>query len=445
MFSCFCAFVICMKNILKKILEVKLRFFTKAVLARYNPEVVAVTGSVGKTSTKEAIYTVLATTFKVRRNLKNYNNEIGIPLSIIGVEAGGKSIFRWFSVFLKASHLLVTKDKNYPKILILEMGADHPGDIKYLTDFVPVNVGVVTAVAPVHLEFFKTLAGVAKEKEVLVESLPTNGYAVLNADDNLVLGMKNRTKAKVLTFGFSPQADLAASNISISQQLNQRGIAEIKGMNFKVKYQGKTLPVFLPKVLAKHLILSVLAAMVVGIIFEINLLKIIEAIKTFEPPKGRMHLILGIKNTLIIDDTYNSSPLAAKKALYQLGQINVGSHKKYAVLGDMLELGSFSEQAHEEVGEAVVEYGTDYLITVGEMSRDIVRGAVQAGMPKDKCFNFKDNLEAGKFLQQRISEGDLILVKGSQGMRMEKTVKEIMAEPQKAVELLVRQEKEWIK
>jgi len=435
-----------MKNLIKKILEFKLRFFAKAILARYNPEVVAITGSVGKTSTKEAIYAVLTSTFNCRRNQKNYNNEIGIPLSIIGAESGGRSILKWIKVFFKAAFLLIKKDKNYPRILILEMGADHPGDIKYLTSFVPVKIGVVTAVGPVHLEFFETIDRIAKEKGTLIKSLAKTGYAVLNYDDKLVKAMAEKTNAKVITFGFLDQADVSAFETSISHDVNYQDVSTIQGISFKLKYQGKTVPILLPKVLGKHLVYTALAAITVGIIYNLNLHIIIDALKNFEPPKGRMHIILGVKNTLIIDDTYNSSPLAVQEALYQLSQINLNQHhKKYAVLGDMLELGSITEQAHQETGEAVVRYGVDYLITVGEMSRDIVRGAVAKGMSKDHCFNFKDSLEAGKFLQQRISEGDLILVKGSQGVRMERVVKELMAEPQRAEELLVRQDKEWQK
>ena len=133
-----------------------------------------------------------------------------------------------------------------------------------------------------------------------------------------------------------------------------------------------------------------------------------------------------------------------KKALYQLNQINLPkSGKKYAVLGDMLELGSYTELAHQEIGEAIVEYGVNFLITVGEMSRDITRGAVAKGFAKADCFHFKNSVEAGKFLQDRINEGDLILIKGSQGMRMERAVKEIMAEPDLAADLLVRQDESW--
>ena len=435
-----------LKNILIKILGLKLRFLAKAVLARYHPEVIAITGSVGKTTTKEAIYSVLSVSYKVRRNLKNYNNEIGIPLSIIGVESGGSSIFRWLLVFFKAIFLLIKKNKNYPEILILEMAADHPGDIRYLVDFVPVKVGVVTNVAEVHLEFFKTLDEIAREKWILIETLSKDGYAVLNFDDQRVWAMAGKTKAKVLTYGFQPKADVSASEIKINQPTGGQGMAAINGLDFKLNYQGSSHLVFLPQILGKHLVYSALAAMAVGIIYKIDLSKIIDSLKHFKSPKGRMNLIKGIKDTLIIDDSYNSSPLAAKKALYQLGEINLNKPaSKYAVLGDMLELGSYSEQAHQEIGEAAVDYGADYLITVGEKSRDMVRGAVAKGMSKDKCFNFKDSLAAGKFIQQRLAKGDLLLIKGSQGMRMEYAVKELMAEPQRAKELLVRQEKEWLK
>ncbi|MBI5221448.1 MAG: UDP-N-acetylmuramoyl-tripeptide--D-alanyl-D-alanine ligase [Candidatus Magasanikbacteria bacterium] len=433
-----------MKDKLKNKLETILRILAIKIFNKYQPEVVAITGSVGKTSTKEAIYTVLKTSFNVRKNIKNYNNEIGIPLTIIGVESGGRSALKWFGVFWRAAKLIIFKDKNYPKILVLEMGADHPGDIKYLTDFVPVKVGVVTRVASVHLEFFGSLENVAKEKGILVQTLSRDGYAVLNADDRLVAQMAKTTKAKVLTFGLLPHAQVLAKEIAVSQEVDiKKDIAQIKGVSFKISYQGITMPVLLPKVIGQHLVYTALAAISVGLIYQINLHTIIESLKDFESPKGRMRLIKGIKNTLIIDDTYNSSPLSARKALYELGHLNIGNNNKFAVLGDMLELGKYTEAGHREVGEAVFDYHLDYLITVGEMSRDIVRGAVEAGMDQDHCFNFKDSIEAGRFVQQRIKEGDVILIKGSQGMRMEHAVKEIMAEPQRAKELLVRQGEDW--
>ena len=365
-------------------------------------------------------------------------------MTIISAEAGGRSVLKWLSVFLKALGLLIFRNKKYPEILVLEMGADHPGDLKYLTGLAPVKIAVVTAVAPAHLEYFKTLEDVAKEKSNLVKNLPKTGFAILNHDDKLVLAMKEKTNAQVLTFGLLPGADILGSEISVSHEVDYKDISTIQGISFKLSYQGSLVPVLLPKVVGQHLVYTALAAIAVGLAHGLNLHAIVESLRKFEPPKGRMNIILGIKNTLLIDDTYNSSPLAAAKALRQLSLINFNQrHKKYAVLGDMLELGGFSEQAHQELGQAVAERIIDYLVTVGEKARDIVRGAVGRGMPKDDCFSFAAAEEAGKFLQPRIAEGDLLLVKGSQGMRMEKIVKELMAEPLRAKELLARQGKEW--
>ena len=433
-----------MKNKFKKILIATLSFFTKKIINKYSPEVVAVTGSVGKTSTKEAIFTVLSSTYNVRTNQKNYNNEIGIPLTIIGADSGGQSLFKWLGVFLKAIRLVIIKDKNYPNILILEMGADHPGDIKYLTSLVPVRVGVVTAIAPVHLEFFETIDQVAKEKSNLIKSLPKSGYAVLNMDDGLVYAMAEKTNAQVVTFGVNSPADIKAIEVAVSHDINYKDISTIQGISFKLQYKGSTVPVLLPKVLGEHLAYTALAAISVGIIYDLNLHVIIDALRKFEPPKGRMHIISGIKNTLIIDDTYNASPLSVMKALDQLGQLTLNKkNKKFAALGDMLELGDYTETGHRQVGQTVVKNKIDYLITVGELARDIIRSAVENGMAQDHCFGFANSHEAGLFLQDRIKEGDLLLVKGSQGVRMEKIVKELMTEPQRAAELLVRQGKDW--
>lgn len=431
-------------QLLKKLLQLILRFFAVVILKKYKPEIVAITGSVGKTSTSEAIGVVLSQKFNVRRNIKNYNNEIGIPLSIIGIETGGHSILRWILVFVRAVTLLIIRDRSYPNMLVLEMGADRPGDIEYLTSFIPISVGVVTTVAEVHLEYFKTVDHIAREKGALIRSLPKKGCAVINFDDARVRQMSQITKAQVITYGVTDGADVLASDIGISHDVSYHDISTIQGISFKVKYNGNTVPVLLPKVLGEHLAHSALAAIAVGLHYGINLHDSTGRVKQFEPPKGRMHLLAGIKRTLVIDDTYNASPLSTGKALYQLSRLLFNDfHQKFAVLGDMLELGPISEQAHRDVGEAVARYGLDYLVTVGERSRDIVRGALEAGMTEDHCFNFSDSVEAGRFVQDRIAEGDIILVKGSQGMRMERIVKEIMAEPERASELLVRQDASW--
>lgn len=425
---------------MKKIVQKILYALAHAVLKKYKPGVVGITGSMGKTSTKEAVFAVLSSKFHVRQNLKNYNNEIGLPLSILGSESGFKSVFKWLGVIFRGIKLILFRDVDYPQILVLEMGADHPGDIKYLTTLAPCRVGVVTGIGPAHLEFFESIDKIIKEKRIVVSHLNQEGFAILNRDDEKVYEMREKTRAKVITYGFGSDADVRAQEDGIIGS----GV-EIKGVNFKLSYAGSVVPIFIPGVLGKQHIYAALAGAAVGISYGMNLVGIAESLKNYRAPKGRMNLIAGIKRTLIIDDTYNASPIPTTVAMEVLHSFTLPAEddKKFAVLGDMLELGSFSEEGHKQVGRAVVANEIDYLITVGERSRDIVRAALEAGMNEDRVFNFPTPEEAGLFVQNKIKQGDVILIKGSQGMRMEKVVKELMAEPLMASELLVRQDPEW--
>lgn len=425
-----------MKKIVQKILYV----LARAILKKYKPGVVGITGSMGKTSTKEAIFAVLSSKFSVRQNIKNYNNELGLPLSILGRESGFKSVFKWLGVILHGVRLILFRDAKYPEILVLEMGADHPGDIKYLTDLAPCKVGVVTGIGPAHLEFFESIDKIVKEKRIIISHLNQEGFAVLNRDDEKVYEMRDKTRARVLTYGFNSEADVRAQEDSVIGD----GV-DIKGINFKLSYSGAVVPIFIPWILGKQHIYAALAGAAVGISYGMNLVEISQSLKNYKAPKGRMNLIAGIKRTLIIDDTYNASPIPTEVALEVLQSIKLPAEddKKFAVLGDMLELGSFSEEGHKQVGRAAAKSGVDYLVTVGERSRDIARAAKEAGMNEDRVSNFPTPEEAGLFVQGKMKQGDVVLVKGSQGMRMEKVVKELMAEPLLAAELLVRQDPEW--
>ena len=414
-----------------------LKILAKATLWRYRPTVVGLTGSVGKTSSKEAIFAVLKNKFNVRRNQKNYNNELGVPLTILGQETGGQSFFHWLKVIIAGS-LGILYTRNYPEILVLEMGADKIGDIAYLVSFVRCYIGVVTAIGaiPVHVEFFQGAEQVAQEKANLIKSLDKDGWAVLNFDDERVRAMATKTKAKVFGYGFHPDADLQASQLEAHlDDLSQAAIS------FKVDYLGSNVPLRLTGLLGAHQICPVLAAVAVGLIFKMNLVEISQALKNYQLPPGRLQLIKGIKNSWVIDDTYNASPIATLAALEVLAKTK---GRKIAVLGDMLELGSFSEEAHRQVGAKAAQ-SADLLLTVGERSLFIVEQARKGGLAEDKIFHFANSEEAARVLQNLIQEGDIILIKGSQSIRMEKIVKEIMAEPERASELLVRQEKAWLK
>lgn len=426
-------------------IEWKLRVLAKQVLNKYKPKIVGITGSVGKTATKEAIYTVLSSQFRVWKNIKNYNNEIGVPLSILGLESGYKNPLAWLWVFVKGLGLLLFRKNDYPEILVLEMGADKPGDIKYLIDLVPCNVGVITAIGRVHEEFFGSLEKIIKEKHTIVSRLKKDDFAILNADEVLVMDAQEKTRAKVITFGFSENADVRVTemNVSAGPSADPWVDAQINGLSFKLIYKGSAVPVFLPSVLGEYQVYSALAAAAVGFSFGLNGVAVSEALKNYKSPPGRMILLPGIKHTSIIDDTYNSSPMAAVAALKLLEKIQV-SDKKFAAFGDMMELGAYTEKGHQEVGEKAAEV-VDVLVTVGERAKYIAQGARANGMPEDRVFSFGNTLEAGKFIQQRIKSGDIILIKGSQAARMERVVKELMAEPLKAKELLVRQGLEWQK
>jgi len=425
---------------MRKLLYYILKSFSIKIIKKYRPFVIGITGSVGKTSAKEAIYTVIRKNYRSRKNEKNYNNEIGVPLSIIGQETGGKSPIKWLKVFLSALRLIYRKDKDYPEMLVLEMAADKPGDIDYLTNFVPCDLGVLTAVSPVHLEFFGTMENIFLEKSKIITKLTDAHIAALNGDDSQIKELKNQTSARTLTYGFLEGNDFQATEVKVN---SKDGAV---GMSFKLKYAGKVIPVFLPNILGQPQVASCLSAIAVGVALNINILEIIDDLRSYQAPKGRTNLIKGIKNTLLIDDSYNASPVSCLAALEILAAIPLlANAKRVAVFGEMLELGSYTETGHREVGEMAAQLGIDLLVCVKEKSRDIIRGAIGAGLQEEKTFYFDNNHDAGIFVQDKIHQGDLILIKGSQGSRMEQITKELMAEPLKANELLVRQSAEWLK
>lgn len=428
---------------MKSLIEIKLKVLAKLIIAKYKPVIIGVTGSVGKTSTKDAIYTVLASKYNVRTNIKNYNNEIGVPLTIIGCESPGRNILGWIGVFFKAGCLLLIKNKKYPEKLVLEMGIDHPGDMDYHNSIVKCDIGVVTMIGTVHMEYFKNRRHLIKEKGKLVTNLKKDGWAILNYDNKEALSIKDDCKTKVLTFGQNPKANVFADEVKFSFEEDSEE-KDLQGISFKIRHNGAVVPVLLQNVLGYNTIYAALAAASVGVAFDMNLVEIAKALKNLRSPKGRMNLIEGIKYTTIIDDTYNAEPESVISAIDVLKKIPIKENaRRFAILGDMLELGKESELKHLEIGKYIVKSRIDRLIVVGERARDIARGAIDAGMNETHIFHFDNSELSKKFVQDRIKQGDLILIKGSQGMRMEKIVKEIMAEPLIAEELLVRQGKSW--
>lgn len=398
---------------MKKFIISILRILTKRVLARYKPVIVGITGSVGKTSTKEAIYTVLHRNFFVAKSDANTNNEIGVPCAVLGIKPSGtrdrqatwQSRRRFFSGLLRSiTTTYGPRHKHFPKILILELGADKPGDMAYLSELLKPQVVVVTAVGevPAHVEFYESPEAVAKEKAHILAYVTADGFAALGADDPIVLAMKAKVHGQVMTFGFSQGADLRASDLAYYVQDDH-----IAGLSFKI-HKGETfVPIRVPGLIAPHQVQSILAAAAVGLHFGMNLVEVGNALESFQPPEHRVQLVPGIGGSMLIDDTYNASPMSTRAALETLHELGTALKKRrIAVLGDMKELGEHAKQAHEEIGH-LAPGKCDLLITVGELAQ---------GMGGKE--HFPDAAFAAKKIPELIQPNDVVLVKGSHAMHM---------------------------
>lgn len=438
-----------MKSFAKKIISTILRLEAQAVLRKYKPKIVAVIGSVGKTSTKDAIYTVFSREFFTRRSEKSFNTEIGIPLTILGCHNEWSSVVGWLENIFRGLSLILFRHK-YPEWLILEIGVDRPGDMKSAAKWIKPDMIFVTRFAdvPVHVEYFPSPEALIEEKASLISSLKKDGLLVLNRDDEKVFALKERWKGKTVTFGFEEGADIHASNSSLLYQEDDLERKIPVGVMFRIETSGRTLPVRLYGTLGQAGMYAASAACAAGEALGINLVKISEALGEIVPPPGRMRILPGIKKTFIIDDSYNASPVAVQSALGTLR--NLESYgRKIVVLGDMLELGKYSTDEHKKIGMIAASF-CSILVTVGMRARYIAEGALGAGMSEKHIYQFENSREAGKYLEKMLKEGDVILIKGSQGsgaqsIRMERAVEEIMAEPERAGELLVRQGEEWEK
>lgn len=432
-----------MKEIFKKIIVSILTLESKLVLLRFKPKIIAITGNVGKTSTKDAVYTALAGTLKVRKNQKSFNSEIGTPLTILGLENAWSNPIAWLkNIFIG---LFVVFKREYPEWLVLEVGVDRPGDISRVAKWLRPDVAIITALpkVPVHVEYFASPDAVIKEKLSLIDYLKPNGKLILNADDPLVLDAKDKTKTEVFTYGSSESSDVYFSNQSITYD-DIGGFTLPSGVAFKITNSGNSVPVFLPNVLGVQHILPVAAAITVGLSQNVPFLDMVNAFHDFKAPPGRMNLIPGKNNSMIIDDTYNASPLAMQKAVETLAGVETNG-SKIAVLGDMLEIGKYSAEEHKKIGELVANLKIDVLVSVGIRAKTISESAVSAGMSEKRVFHFKDFNNVSDLILANLKSTDIVLLKGSQGIRMEKVVSDLIREDLDKTDLLVRQDDAWQK
>ncbi len=417
---------------MKQFIQKQLARKAKKLVDEHKPIIIGVTGSVGKTSTRNAIATILSVKFDVAKNIKNYNNEFGLPLTILGKVSPKRSVFGWLSVLLSAP-------KTLPQVFVLEYGVDHPGDMKYLCDIVSPSIAVMTAISPVHAEHFATVESLLEEKAHLLSCVPDTGVCILNADDQRVMGASQHCTAPILTYGFNSQAQIRASdyNVWTRDDYSFEPGEKFSQVTVNVHTQDETVfELSLENMLGKANVSVVLAAVAVAKQLGMTNEEILEGVKQIKTEPGRMNPIPGIKGSLIIDSTYNAAPASMAAALDVLKEFDVteGS-KKIAVLGTMAELGKYSVDAHRQIGMRAAEVA-DWLVTVGEPMLDARHGAIEAGMAEDHTEQFGDAIEAGRWLDAHVKKGDVVLIKGSRSMGMERTVKDVMAEPARAEELL---------
>ncbi len=414
------------KDKLRIKLEKIIRKLAIMTLRKYQPGIIAVTGSVGKTSTKEAILAVLKDSRFVRATHGNFNNELGLPLTILGDYRAIEGRAFWIKVIFKAIFRLIFPARGwfafggkYPQILILEYAADKPGDIKNLLEVAKPQIAVVTAVGdiPAHVEFYSGPEAVAREKSKILELLPVTGFAVLNADDKYVAEMKSRARAYILTYGFSPDAAIQITNFE-----NRMEDGKPAGIAFKLNYGGSFVPVRIDNCFGKPQAYAAAAAAAVGFAFGMNLVKVSEALEAYKSPAQRTKMMPAIKDSFLIDDSYNASPVSMKAAI-ELAQ-SLKFKRKIAVLGDMLEIGKYTIEAHEELGRLIPDV-FDILVTVGPRSKFIAESAAKKGMPIKNIFSFETSDDAKLKVQEIMKKGDLVLIKGSHAMHLEKVVEEI--------------------
>lgn len=411
-----------MKKVFLKFIYLVLAFYARKLIVKHNPFVIAITGSVGKTSTKEAVFQVLRDKYggSVRKNFGNLNAEIGIPLTILGYEKVPNK-FAW-PIFLLLAYFK-TKAKNYPKYLILEMGVEHPGDINHFCCIVRPDIAIITGTSSAHTANFQDQREFEQEKISLLKHLKENGKAIVNYDDK---ELAKKSGENVFSIAIdNEKANYTAQNIKLA----------LTGTEFRIINTGHKISVK-SKLLGRQMIYSQLFAFAVADQLNFSLIETAKSLEKISPIPGRLNFIEGKDNISIIDDTYNSNPLSAKLAIDFLNEVPFQG-RKVIILGSMNELGENEKLFHEKIAEYSKDK-FDSVVFVGAHS--IIMQQKHAG--KSHSFNTRKELILN--LKDIIKPDDLVLVKASQNNNyLEEVVKALMKDPKSAKDKLVRQGKEW--
>jgi len=356
--------------------------------SKLHVKVIGITGSVGKSTTKELVAEVLSQHFRTLKNPGNMNNEIGLPLTILNLSEGHERA-------------------------VLEMGFYVAGEISFLCEIAKPQIGVITNVGTVHAGRAGSQEAIALGKAELVQALPAEGVAILNYDDHWVRQMASQTKARIFFYGLDPAADLWADHVE--------GLG-LEGIRFRLHYRNETIYLRVP-LIGRHSVHTALRAAAVGLVDGLTWQEIVNGLRSGQT-QLRLVVVRAESGALMLDDTYNASPESSLAALNLLDELE---GRKVAVLGDMLELGQYERRGHEMVGVRAAEVA-DELITVGELAHMIAGSARRAGMKPGVVSEFEDSLGVIEFLRQRLGPTDVVLIKGSRGMRMDRIVAALEAQ-----------------
>ena len=359
---------------------------------RWGRPLTAVTGSNGKTTTKDLIAAVLATKYRVAKSVGNLNNELGLPLSLLRFDEEAE-------------------------VGVTEMGMNHAGEIRRLAGVAEPTVGVVTNVNAAHLEHFSSVDEIASAKRELIEALPSEGTAVLNGDDPRVARFRDGFTGKTVTFGLNTEADFKAVDVTT---------LGAGGVSFRLEPGGGRFESSLP---GRHNVANILAALATASVFDVDAEDARAAVAGFQPG-GMRGEVLRPAGVIILNDCYNSNPKALSEMLTVLR--DTPARRRVAVLGEMLELGPDSEALHYEAGRTALEAGVDVLVAVGGLAGEIIAGAVENGFSRDSTFSFEDAGAAGAFLAKTVSAGDAVLLKASRGIGLERALEAFLEPPHKA-------------
>ena len=430
-------------HFLKKFGKRILQYEAKFILKKYKPKIIAIVGSVGKTLTRETIYLVLSKKFFVRKNEKSFTANLGIALTIIGYHQGVSTILQFLKSLIFGFKLLIF-NVHYPQVLILEIDVDNPGDLGRAFSLFSPDVLVMTAIGdvPSHVELFNNTEDFLSEKRKYIKSLNKEVIVIYNADDGAVSNiLQDLSLIKISCSIGSGYFDIKGSESVILYGNGKSGSMPI-GMSFDIKYGMEVNSIKIFNSIGISNEYACLLSYAVGIEFGLSRQEIIDSLNDYRVLQGRMRLIPGLSDSLLIDDSYNSSPIAMEQAILVFAKLKCRG-RKIAIIGDMLELGRYSSLEHKKLAQLLKDVA-DNVICVGLRSRRVYQSLLFFGFNKLDVISVDTSKEAVVELQKILKSGDIVLVKGSQAMRMERILEKVMKHEEDKNQLLVRQESEWL-